>query len=145
MSALVVRFLTELAAGETDAEGLKREERALRERIGSFRAGDRLAREAVHRRDLRMGRALPTPTSSSTPLAPATDIKWIATEHAMTISVGAKMNLPNASGRGNSHDAAYLIGHRPGVRLDNDTTARASTPRPEARAAIPPKERRRDK
>jgi hypothetical protein len=100
VSALVVRFLTELAAGETDAEGLKREERALRERIGSFRAADRLAREAVHRRDLRMGRALPTPTSSSTPLAPATDIKWIATEHAMTISVGAKMTCRTPPGVG---------------------------------------------
>jgi uncharacterized protein YdaU (DUF1376 family) len=52
VSALVARFLTELAAGETDAERLKREERALRERIGSFRAADRLAREDVHRRDL---------------------------------------------------------------------------------------------
>ena len=44
MSALVARFLTELAAGETDVERLKREERALRERIGRFRAADRLAR-----------------------------------------------------------------------------------------------------
>lgn len=52
VSALVTRFLTELAAGETDAERLKREERALRERIGSFRAADRLAREDVHRRNL---------------------------------------------------------------------------------------------
>jgi uncharacterized protein YdaU (DUF1376 family) len=52
VSALVARFLTELAAGETDAERLKREERALRERIGSFRAADRLPREDVHRRDL---------------------------------------------------------------------------------------------
>ena len=51
VSALVARFLTELAASETDAERLKREERALRERIGSFRAADRLAREDVHRRD----------------------------------------------------------------------------------------------
>jgi hypothetical protein len=31
---------------------LKREERALREHIGSFRAADRLAREEVHKRDL---------------------------------------------------------------------------------------------
>ena len=31
---------------------LKREERALREHIGSFRAADRLAREDVHKRDL---------------------------------------------------------------------------------------------
>ena len=44
VSVLVARFLTELAAGETDAERLKREERALRERIGRFRAADRLAR-----------------------------------------------------------------------------------------------------
>ncbi len=44
-------FLTELAADETSAERLKREERALRERIGSFRASDRLPREDVHRRD----------------------------------------------------------------------------------------------
>jgi hypothetical protein len=52
VSALVARFLTELATGETDTERLKREERALRERIGSFRAADRLARDDVHRRDL---------------------------------------------------------------------------------------------
>jgi hypothetical protein len=52
VSALVTRFLTELAAGETDAERLKREERVLRERIGSFRAADRLPREDVHRRNL---------------------------------------------------------------------------------------------
>ncbi len=50
VSALVTRFLTELAADETNAERLKREERALRERIGSFRAADRLPREDVHRR-----------------------------------------------------------------------------------------------
>ncbi len=52
VSALVTRFLTELAAGETNAERLKREERALRERIGKFRAADRLPRDDVHRRDL---------------------------------------------------------------------------------------------
>jgi hypothetical protein len=52
VSALVARFLTELAAAETDVERLKREERALRERIGRFRAAARLAREDVHRRDL---------------------------------------------------------------------------------------------
>ena len=51
VSALVARFLTELAASETDVERLKREERALRERISSFRAADRLPREDVHRRD----------------------------------------------------------------------------------------------
>jgi len=51
VSALVKRFLTELAAGETDTERLKREERRWRERIGAFRAADRLSREDVHGRD----------------------------------------------------------------------------------------------
>jgi hypothetical protein len=37
VSALVRRFLTELAADETKAEQLKREERELRERITTFR------------------------------------------------------------------------------------------------------------
>lgn len=50
VSALVKRFLAELVDGESDAERLKREERALRERIGSFRAADRLPREDVHGR-----------------------------------------------------------------------------------------------
>jgi hypothetical protein len=52
VSALVARFLTELTASEPDTEQLKREERALRERIGSFRAVDRLARDDTHRHDL---------------------------------------------------------------------------------------------
>jgi hypothetical protein len=47
-----VRFLTELTASEPDIERLTREERALRERIGSFRAVDHLARDDMHRRDL---------------------------------------------------------------------------------------------
>lgn len=50
VSALVKRFLTELASGESDNERLKREERALRERIKAFRAADRLSRDDVHRR-----------------------------------------------------------------------------------------------
>jgi hypothetical protein len=50
VSALVRRFLLELAAGENDAERLRREERALRERITSFTAGDRLSREDLHGR-----------------------------------------------------------------------------------------------
>jgi len=50
VSALVERFLTELAASESDAERLKREERALRERIGSYRAADRLPRDNAHGR-----------------------------------------------------------------------------------------------
>ena len=37
-------------ANESDAERLKREERALREQIRRFRAADRLARDDVHRR-----------------------------------------------------------------------------------------------
>lgn len=50
VSALVKRYLTELAAGESDVERLKREERALRERISSFRGADRLPREDAHSR-----------------------------------------------------------------------------------------------
>ena len=50
VSALVKNFLTELAAGESDAERLKRDETALRARIGRFRAADRLPREDVHER-----------------------------------------------------------------------------------------------
>jgi plasmid stability protein len=50
VSALVRRFLIDLAAGETEPERLKRQEQALRERVTKFRAGDRLSREAVHRR-----------------------------------------------------------------------------------------------
>jgi hypothetical protein len=44
VSALVKRFLTELAAGESDAEHLKREERSLR---GAFRVADRLPHDDV--------------------------------------------------------------------------------------------------
>ena len=51
VSALVRRFLTELAADESSTERLKREERALRARIVSFRASDRLSRDALHDRD----------------------------------------------------------------------------------------------
>jgi hypothetical protein len=42
--------LDRAGANESDAERLKREERALRERISTFRAADRLPREDVHRR-----------------------------------------------------------------------------------------------
>jgi hypothetical protein len=42
--------LDRAGANESDAESLKREERALRERISSFRAADRPPREDVHRR-----------------------------------------------------------------------------------------------
>jgi uncharacterized protein YdaU (DUF1376 family) len=50
VSALVTHFLTEWAEGESDAERLKRDEKAIRERISSFRAADRLSREDVHSR-----------------------------------------------------------------------------------------------
>jgi hypothetical protein len=50
ISALVKGFLIELTAGETNAERLKREERALREQITAFRASDRLSRDDLHRR-----------------------------------------------------------------------------------------------
>ena len=50
VSALVKHFLIELAGGESDIERLKREERALRERIATFRAADRMPREDLHRR-----------------------------------------------------------------------------------------------
>jgi hypothetical protein len=51
VSALVKRFLIELAAGESEVERLKRDERALRARVKTFRASDRLRRDDVHRRD----------------------------------------------------------------------------------------------
>jgi len=51
VSALVKQFLAEFAAGESDAERLKREERALREQISGFRATDRLPRADVHNRE----------------------------------------------------------------------------------------------
>ncbi|HEY3850243.1 MAG TPA: hypothetical protein VGL87_04685 [Steroidobacteraceae bacterium] len=52
VSALVKGFLISLGAGETQVERLKREERALRERITAFRASDKLPRDALHDRRL---------------------------------------------------------------------------------------------
>jgi hypothetical protein len=49
VSALVKHFLAELAVGESETERLKRDERALRERIATFRAADRMSREDLHR------------------------------------------------------------------------------------------------
>jgi predicted nucleic acid-binding protein len=51
ISALVKRFLIELGSGESEAERLKKEERALREKITEFRASDRLSRDDLYRRD----------------------------------------------------------------------------------------------
>jgi plasmid stability protein len=48
VSALVKQFLTDLAAGESDFERLKKMEMALRERVTSFRAADRLSRPTTH-------------------------------------------------------------------------------------------------
>jgi uncharacterized protein YdaU (DUF1376 family) len=50
ISALVKEFLVRLGSGESQVERLKREERALRERITSFRASDRQSRDELHDR-----------------------------------------------------------------------------------------------
>jgi len=50
VSALVKRYLVDLGSGEGKDERLKREERALRERITAFRAADRLSRDDIHGR-----------------------------------------------------------------------------------------------
>ena len=50
VSALVKGFLIDLASGESETERLKREERALRERITDFDASDRLSRDDLHHR-----------------------------------------------------------------------------------------------
>jgi uncharacterized protein YdaU (DUF1376 family) len=52
VSALVKDFLVALGSGESQTERLKREERALRERITSFRASDTLSRDELHDRRL---------------------------------------------------------------------------------------------
>lgn len=51
VSALVRQFLVELGSGESETERLKREERALRDRVTSFRAGGRMSRDEAHERD----------------------------------------------------------------------------------------------
>jgi post-segregation antitoxin (ccd killing protein) len=50
VSALVKRFLAELAQAESDADRLRREERELRAHIKAFRAADRLPRDDLHER-----------------------------------------------------------------------------------------------
>jgi predicted transcriptional regulator len=50
VSALVKRFLVDLASGETEFERLRREERALRERITDFRASENLPRDELYDR-----------------------------------------------------------------------------------------------
>jgi hypothetical protein len=50
VSALVKEFLVRLGSGESQVERLKREERALRERITTFRASTKLSRDELHDR-----------------------------------------------------------------------------------------------
>ncbi|MBS0365594.1 MAG: hypothetical protein JSR67_07215 [Proteobacteria bacterium] len=50
LSALVKGYLTQLGAGESNSERLKRQERALRERIAAFRASERISRDKLHDR-----------------------------------------------------------------------------------------------
>jgi plasmid stability protein len=50
VSALVKRFLTDLAAGESRFEQLKRRERELRALVTDFDASDRISRDQLHER-----------------------------------------------------------------------------------------------
>ncbi len=52
VSAIVRKYLTEFAEGESRFERLKREEEELRERIKDFSAADRLPRDALYDRKL---------------------------------------------------------------------------------------------
>jgi len=52
LSALVREFLLTLGSGESRNERLRREERALRERIGAFRVSDGVSRDDLHDRHL---------------------------------------------------------------------------------------------
>jgi hypothetical protein len=47
VSALVKKFLVELASGESEFERLKREEAELRKQITNFSASDRLSRDEL--------------------------------------------------------------------------------------------------
>ena len=50
VSALVKRFLTDLAAGETEFERLKRLEHEIRSRITNFSASENVARDELYDR-----------------------------------------------------------------------------------------------
>ncbi len=50
VSALVKRFLTELASGETEFERLRRLERETRDRITDFRASENVPRDELYDR-----------------------------------------------------------------------------------------------
>jgi len=51
VSSVLREFLRRWADEETDFDGLKRLQDETLETIGRFRAGDRLSRDAVHRRE----------------------------------------------------------------------------------------------
>jgi hypothetical protein len=48
--ALISSAKVTLAGSESDFDRLKRQEREIRGRIGTFRAGDRLSRNDIHER-----------------------------------------------------------------------------------------------
>jgi len=50
VSALVKRYLAELATAESEFERLRREEHELRKQVKNFSARDRLSRDEVHER-----------------------------------------------------------------------------------------------
>jgi plasmid stability protein len=50
VSALVKAFLSDLASEESPVQRLEQEERALREQVRVFKAGERLSRDDAHRR-----------------------------------------------------------------------------------------------
>ena len=52
VSALVKRFLLDLASGETEFEKLRRLEQEARERITNFNGSDRLTRGQLHDRNV---------------------------------------------------------------------------------------------
>jgi plasmid stability protein len=51
VSALVRDFLIRLSRDETEAERLRREERAIRAQIKVFRGGERVSRDEAHERN----------------------------------------------------------------------------------------------
>ncbi|MBS0638292.1 MAG: hypothetical protein JSS43_00380 [Proteobacteria bacterium] len=51
VSALVRQYLTELGAGESEFERLKRLEKEMAAKVKSFSASDRLSRDEIHRRN----------------------------------------------------------------------------------------------
>jgi plasmid stability protein len=53
VSALVGEFLRSLSEDESEFARLEARQRAVQERLGSFRAGDRLTRDKLHERAVR--------------------------------------------------------------------------------------------